>query len=353
VPGAAGARERRASAHLGHGAPSCAQRPKEGATLTRSPRPQLPAPGSALLLISNHKCDLDYVFVWALAARLGALEPGHFNAVAKGVLRRVPLFGWLFKAVGFLFLARSWEADRPRIAAWCASALRHTRPMWLLLYPEGTRFTARAAAKSDAAAVAAGVAPMRCELLLPRTRGFSTLADALAPRFAAVMDCTIAYVGADGALMRWGQLGTSAITSLAAGTLPLARVDVHVELFPFATLPRGDDALGAWLNDRWRRKEALLMHAQAHGEFPDAAPGVGEAPVPAGRTAFACALYGAGIVFVAQLLRASFAFRMCAPCLHAPLLCATRAETFPMSRRYILATSVAFALFANADPPEW
>jgi 1-acyl-sn-glycerol-3-phosphate acyltransferase len=271
------------------------------------------------------------------------LEPGHFNAVAKGVLRRVPLFGWLFKAVGFLFLARSWEADRPRIAAWSAAALRHARPMWLLLYPEGTRFTARAAAKSDAAAVAAGVAPLRCELLLPRTRGFSTLADALAPRFAAVMDCTIAYVGADGALMRWGQLGTSAITALAAGTLPLSRVDVHVEMFPFATLPRGDEALGAWLNERWRRKEALLLHAQTHGEFPDAKPGVGEAPVPPFRTAFACGLYGVGIIAVAQMLRASFAFRMCVEtrCACVPALCILTCcctlQVYPFDQRRVCA----------------
>lgn len=271
------------------------------------------------------------------------MEPGHFNAVAKGVLRRVPLFGWLFKAVGFLFLARSWEADRPRIAAWSAAALRHARPMWLLLYPEGTRFTARAAAKSDAAAVAAGVAPLRCELLLPRTRGFSTLADALAPRFAAVMDCTIAYVGADGALMRWGQLGTSAITALAAGTLPLSRVDVHVEMFPFATLPRGDEALGAWLNERWRRKEALLLHAQTHGEFPDAQPGVGEAPVPPFRTAFACGLYGVGIIAVAQMLRASFAFRMCVEtrCACVPafciLTCCCTLQVYPFDQRRVCA----------------
>ena len=283
--------------------------------------PQLPTPGSTLLLISNHKCDLDYIFVWAVGARLGMLEGGHFNAVAKGVLRRVPLFGWLFKAVGFLFLARSWEADRPRMAAWTAAALRHARPMWLLLYPEGTRYTMRAAEKSDTAAVAAGVPPLRCELLLPRTRGFSTLATALAPRFSAVMDCTIAYVGADGALMRWGQLGTSAITSLAAGTLPLKRVDVHVELFPFASLPHGDDALGAWLNDRWRRKEALLLHAQQHGEFPGASPGVGEAPVPAGQTVVACGLFAAGMALSVHLLRISFAFRMCVAVAFACLIC--------------------------------
>ena len=265
-----------------------------------------------MLLISNHKCDLDYVFVWALAARLSALEPGRFCAVAKGALRRVPLFGWLFKGVGFLFLARSWEADRHRMGAWCAAALRSARPMWLLLYPEGTRFTARAAAKSDAAAVAAGVAPMGCELLLPRTKGFCTLAAALAPRFQCVMDITIAYVGTDGKLMGWGQLGTSAITALAAGRLALSRVDVHVETFPFASLPQGEEPLAAWLNARWRRKEALLLHAQAHGAFPDAKPGAAEQRVPAHRTAAAAALFAAGIAAFFALLRASTAFRMCA-----------------------------------------
>jgi 1-acyl-sn-glycerol-3-phosphate acyltransferase len=263
-----------------------------------------------VLLISNHKCDLDYVFVWALAARIGALQPGHFCAVAKGALRRVPLFGWLFKVVGFLFLARAWEADRHRMGVWAATAVRHVRPMWLLLYPEGTRFTARAKAGSDAAAAKAGVPPLGCELLLPRPKGFVTLAAALAPRFRSVLDCTIAYVGADGALMGWNQLGTSAITALAGGRLALSRVEVHVELLPFASLPQGEEGLTAWLNARWRRKEELLKHAQAHGAFPGARAG-SDAPVPAGRTACAAAIFAAGIVALVHLLRASAAFRMC------------------------------------------
>jgi 1-acyl-sn-glycerol-3-phosphate acyltransferase len=307
------------------------------------PRPlalQLPARDSTLLLISNHKCDLDYVFVWAVAARLGALQPGYFCAVAKGALRRVPLFGWLFKSVCFLFLARSWEADRHRMGVWAATAVARVRPMWLLLYPEGTRFTARAKERSDEAAAKDKVPPLECELLLPRTKGFCTLAVALAPRFQTVMDMTIAYVGTDGKLMGWGQLGTSAITALAAGRLPLARVDVHLELFPFASLPKGENpektekALAAWLNARWRAKEALLRHAQAHGAFPAAPKPLGGAPadarVPAARTLACCAVYAAGIAVMFHLLRVSAHFRM-----------------------YMLLSSVGLALFANADPPDW
>ena len=272
---------------------------------------QLPPPDTSVLLISNHKCDLDYFFVWALASRVGPLQPGHFNAVAKGALRKVPLFGWLFKLVGFLFLARSWEADRARMGAWAGAVLRHPRPMWLLLYPEGTRFTARAKERSDAVAREAGQAPLVGELLLPRTKGFVELVRAMSPRFPVVLDMTIAYIGTDGLPVPWTALGTSALLGLAAGRLPLSRVDVHCQLFPLPSLPPGDEQRAAWLQARWKAKEALLTHCKEKGRFPVPSQPGDEAPLPTPRAIAVAALFAAGVATLLHLAVHSSAFRMC------------------------------------------
>ena len=47
--------------------------------------------------------------------------------------------------------------------------------MWLVLYPEGTRFTERKRASSDKIAKEKGIALYKSELLLPRTKGMALL----------------------------------------------------------------------------------------------------------------------------------------------------------------------------------
>ena len=57
--------------------------------------------------------------------RVGVNQVGYFSAVAKGALRRIPIWGWGFKlAASFLFLARNFEKDEGRIRAWMAAVAR-------------------------------------------------------------------------------------------------------------------------------------------------------------------------------------------------------------------------------------
>lgn len=298
-----------------------------------------------MLVISNHKCDLDYFFAWATAARVGVLQPGHFNAVAKGVLRKVPLFGWLFKLVGFLFLARSWEADRDRIMAWCTAAAARKRPQWLVLYPEGTRFTAKAKAKSDAAAKEHSMQPLDGELLLPRPKGFVELSKALpAAGFTHILDMTLVYISSDGTTPLAGQqLGTSALVRLGAGALPMSRVDVHCALFPLSDVAQApsDDARRDWLLQRWKHKERLLQRAVATGTLTEGPHTPGDdAPVPLGRTAWMAALATAAMVAFVRLMAHSGLFRwcVCPPAMSAKLSLAHRVSPLTSAAPRCLST---------------
>lgn len=65
------------------------------------------------------------VYLWSAALRVGRKQVGYFAAVVKAVLRHIPIFGWAFKLIGFLFLSRSFEA-RPLLSddlPECASLL--------------------------------------------------------------------------------------------------------------------------------------------------------------------------------------------------------------------------------------
>lgn len=229
---------------------------------------ELPAPDKSHIVLSNHKCNLDWLYAMSLFTRCGPSQTGHFSAVTKGVLRRIPVWGWGFKLANFLFLHRNFEKDAGRMQAWMRALVNSDRVTWLILYPEGTRYTDRGKANSDAFAKKLGIEPLQGELLLPRTTGFAVLAQGLRKKVHSVVDMTIGYVGLDGNPLPWSALGTNSLWEAFAGKLPLERVHIHLRVHRLDMLPETDEALRAWCMDRWKEKEGLLKHLAEKKEFP-------------------------------------------------------------------------------------
>ena len=82
---------------------------------------------SAGLLISNHLSYLDIIV-------LSTLHPCVF--VAKSEVARWPLFGWLARAAGTIFVDRQRRADAGRVAAEMQRAIQDD--LVVVLFPEGT-----------------------------------------------------------------------------------------------------------------------------------------------------------------------------------------------------------------------
>ena len=104
--------------------------------------------GVPLLIMSNHKCNLDWMFLWSAAIRTGSLwHVGVFRAVAKAEIRVVPVFGWGCKLNGFAYVKRKWARDAAHLKRWMAAQMTRVAlpgwasPGWVLIFPEGTRFT--------------------------------------------------------------------------------------------------------------------------------------------------------------------------------------------------------------------
>lgn len=92
-----------------------------------------------VLLIANHRTEVDWMYLWDLAIRKGCL--GYMKYVLKSSLMKLPIFGCGFHILEFIPVHRKWEVDEP-IMRQMLSTLRDRRdPLWLVVFPEGTDYT--------------------------------------------------------------------------------------------------------------------------------------------------------------------------------------------------------------------
>ena len=111
--------------------------------------------GVPLLIMSNHKCNLDWMFLWSAAIRTGSIfQVGVFRAVAKSEIRVIPIFGWGCKLNGFAYIRRKWAEDAAHLTKWARAQFARNAPGWVLIFPEGTRYTDRNKRRSDASSCA-------------------------------------------------------------------------------------------------------------------------------------------------------------------------------------------------------
>ena len=198
------------------------------------------SPDGWYLVISNHQSWADIlVLVFALHGRIA---PCKF--FTKRQLIWMPLVGlamWLLdyplvRRYGRQRLHANPElAEHDRQAIFKAMRSFRAHPTSVLIFAEGTRFTA--------AKHAAQKSPYRM-LLRPKSRGCAMAIEALAGRLDGVIDATIAYPGPPPTF--WDFLcGRSAQVHL--------RAEVH-------DVPAADaDAMQRWLEARWRGKDAELL----------------------------------------------------------------------------------------------
>lgn len=92
-----------------------------------------------VLLIANHRTEVDWMYVWNIALRKGCL--GYIKYVLKSSLMRLPIFGWGFHILEFIPVERKREVDEPVMLQMLSTFKDPQEPLWLALFPEGTDFT--------------------------------------------------------------------------------------------------------------------------------------------------------------------------------------------------------------------
>ena len=294
--------------------------------------------GVPLLIMSNHKCNLDWMFLWSAAIRTGSIfQVGVFRAVAKSEIRVIPIFGWGCKLNGFAYIRRKWAEDAAHLTKWARAQFARNAPGWVLIFPEGTRYTDRNKRRSDASCARDGVdaSALAGEILRPRTKGLALLLGENERHryFGKVVDMTIQYTDASGAPLAGSQLGTRCFGQLAKGELPVATCHVHFETFDARDVPVEPEEVARWCEIRWRRKAEMLAGLARPGAV--GYPGAKEWASSGGAVPFAKQT-ALRILFTLQGLA-------CVGCL-------TRSSAFAA---YAVAAFAGLAGMCYLDPPWW
>lgn len=92
-----------------------------------------------VLIIANHRTEVDWMYLWDLALRKGCL--GSIKYILKSSLMKLPVFGWGFHILEFISVDRKWEVDEPVMRQMLSTFKDPQDGLWLALFPEGTDFT--------------------------------------------------------------------------------------------------------------------------------------------------------------------------------------------------------------------
>lgn len=207
-----------------------------------------------ILLIANHRTEVDWMYIWDLGLRKGSL--GYIKYVLKSSLMKLPVFGWAFHILEFIPVQRKWEIDEPIMHQMLSTLKDPQVPLWLAIFPEGTDFTEQKCIRSQKYAAEHGL-PVLNHVLLPKTKGFFACVEELRNSLDAVYDVTIGY-----------KPRCPLILDNVFGVNP-SEVHIHIRRLSITGIPKSEDKVGTWLMDAFCLKDKLLSEFYSTGHFPN------------------------------------------------------------------------------------
>ncbi len=155
-----------------------------------------------LVMIANHQVYTDWIYLWWIA--YANMMHGRIFIILKESLKYIPVIGQGMTFYGFIFMARKWLSDKPRLQHRLEKLkTQHTGsdsgspkydPMWLLIFPEGTNLSLNTKRRSDAYGAKNSFPPLQHQIL-PRSTGLFFCLQQLRGTVDWVYDCTIGYEG--------------------------------------------------------------------------------------------------------------------------------------------------------------
>lgn len=206
------------------------------------------------LIISNHRCEIDWLFLLCLSLRLhrlSALKIASWEEVSK-----IPFIGWLLQIFSFPTLCgrdKVRDLATLRNTVEYLTGIQHPVGVSLVLFPEGAAVTDfKALEKSHRYAQILGISPKWNHVLIPRTPGMYEAVRSLnrLNSLDSVIDVTIGYLD-------FSPFEPSTLSSFWNGTYP-REVHMHLNHTRWADIPSDFDSMKDWLLDRFSTKERLL-----------------------------------------------------------------------------------------------
>ncbi|CAH0476015.1 unnamed protein product [Peronospora belbahrii] len=207
-----------------------------------------------VLLVCNHRSEVDWIFFWNLALRLGVHD--RIRIMMKSVIRYAPGVGWAMMLLEYPYINRNWTTDQDRLSKVIASYKEVKIGSWLAMFPEGTALYDKTLQQSHDFAVKKGNTTWDF-VLQPRVKGFELCMRKLDPEY--VVDLTVAYPELIGGIrpspMRFIQ-----------GQYP-TEVHMHVKRYHRSALVKHKDHMDQWLKDCFAEKEERLRYFYKTGAF--------------------------------------------------------------------------------------
>ena len=194
------------------------------------------------IVISNHQAASDIPVLFKLALRSHQL--GNMKWFVKEELKYVPGVGWGMLLAGCLFLKRRWVKDKAYIQKKLSQFQHYNVPVWLMIFPEGSRFTPKRRHLNEKIARKRKVEPLR-HVMFPRLKGFSTSVQQVSGYCDAVYDVTILY-------------GKSVPSLVDLFVGKVKQVTVQVRRFAITEIDNDETRLSEWLDKRFYEKDAMI-----------------------------------------------------------------------------------------------
>ena len=200
---------------------------------------------------TNHQQMADIPFLMMLAKSKDRL--GDMKWIVKKAIKYFPGVGWGMSFLDCVYVDRNWTADQQRIMDTFSTLREEKVPVWLMIFPEGTRYKTEKLKASREFAHKKGLFEPR-HVLLPRTKGFAAAVQGLRGHVTAVYDITIGY--SDGIPTLWQYIQGF-----------VTKAHLHVRRFSIDTLPQSTEDLSTWLIKRYEEKDDLLDKFYETGSF--------------------------------------------------------------------------------------
>uniref|UniRef100_A0A1B0EYC0 Phospholipid/glycerol acyltransferase domain-containing protein n=1 Tax=Phlebotomus papatasi TaxID=29031 RepID=A0A1B0EYC0_PHLPP len=204
--------------------------------------------------LMNHTYEIDWLVGWSFCEKIGVL--GNCKAYAKKVIQYLPIIGWAWKFSEFVFLERSFDKDKELIGRQLANLLAYPDPIFLLLTPEGTRFTKEKHEASVKFAKEKGTTALTYHLI-PRSRGFTTSLPHLRGKCPGILDVQLAFKTDDRV--------APTVSNLLCGRGVTAHM--YIKRIDLNDVPDKDEEAAEWLQEMFRRKDRMQESFHKHGDF--------------------------------------------------------------------------------------
>ncbi|CAH2010613.1 unnamed protein product [Acanthoscelides obtectus] len=204
--------------------------------------------------VMNHTYEVDWLIGWMIADRNHLL--GNCKAYAKKVVQYIPVLGWSWKFSEFVFLERDFKKDKGVINEQIKELAEHPDPMWLLFFPEGTRFAPNKHQASLEFAQKHNLPQLKYHLL-PRTRGFIASLPPMKGKVPALYDIELAF--------KEDAPAKPTITNMLFGKQCTAHI--YFKRIPLEEIPEEEAAQEKFLRDRFVIRDKLKESFLKTGDF--------------------------------------------------------------------------------------